>query len=345
MLSESRDISLAVLETARGALASGGFMFDWCDIGICLNVTADHLGEFGVHTLQQMVEIKRSVLQRARRAIVLNADYTTCRDMLPFAPGIPVYLVALESGLESLRKLATDKGTDISWCCVIEAQDGVEWIVLYDPAGQRLPLLEVAGIPATMNGAARFNISNAQHALCAGLALGIDLAVIRTVLGCFSASHEDNPGRLNIYRGFPFTVIMDYAHNPDGIAKLGEFVRRMDIPGRKIVLYAATGNRSDEFVYDHARSAIPWFDHFVCRCYPGVRGDARPQTRTMMKTALLEAGVPEDRITVVDVATDGPFQAMRLARSGDLVVICPASEEMDSMWPTILSFQPLLASG
>jgi len=119
----------------------------------------------------------------------------------------------------------------------------------------------------------------------------------------------------------------------------------MDIPGRKIVLYAATGNRSDEFVHDHACSAIPYFDHFVCRGYPGKRGDARPQIPSMMKTALVEAGVPDDRITVVDVASDGPFLAMSLARSGDLVVICPGSEEMDSMWQTIQSFQPLLASG
>ena len=345
MLSESRDINLAVLETARGALAQGGFVFDWCDVGVCLNVTADHLGEYGVHTLQQMAEIKRSVLQRARRAIVLNADYATCRDMLPFAPGIPVYLAALECSVESLRELAAGKRTDIAWYCVIEDQNGVEWMVLYDPAGQRLPLIAVADIPATMDGAARFNVSNAQHALCACLALGVDLTVIRTVLRSFSNSHEDNPGRLNIYRGFPFTVIMDYAHNPDGMAKLGEFLRHMDIPGRKIVLYAATGNRSDEFVHEHARSAIPFFNHFVCRSYPGKRGDARPQTRTMMKAALLEAGVPEERITVVDVATDGPYQAMSLARSGDLVVICPSSEEMDTMWQTIQSFQPRLAAG
>jgi cyanophycin synthetase len=345
MLAESRDINLAVLETARGAVAHSGFMFDWCDVGICLNVTADHLGEFGVHTLQQMAEIKRSILQRARRAIVLNADYSSCRDMLPFAPGIPVYFVALEFSVEWLRELAADKSTAIAWYCVIELQNGREWIVLYDPAGQRLPLIAVADIPAAMDGAARFNVSNAQHALCACLALGVDLAVIRTVLGSFSNSHEDNPGRVNIYRGLPFTVIMDYAHNPDGILKLGEFVRHLDVPGRKILLYAATGNRSDEFVCAHARSAIPWFDHFVCRSYPGKRGDERPQTRVMMKTALLEAGVPEDRITVVDVATDGPFQAMSLARRGDLVVICPGGEEMDSMWQTIKSFQPLLAAG
>jgi len=345
MLSESRDINLAVLETARGALAHSGFMFDWCDVGICLNVTDDHLGEYGIHTLQQMAEIKRSVLQRARRAIVLNADYATCRDMLPFAPGIPVYLLALESGVESLRELAAGKSTDIAWHCVIEAQNGPKWIVLYDPAGQRLPLIAVADIPATMDGAARFNVSNAQHALCACLALGVDLAVIRSVLGSFSNRYEDNPGRLNIYRGLPFTVILDYAHNPDGMVKLGEFVRHVDIPGRKIVLYAATGNRSDEFVFDYARSAIPYFDHFVCRCYPGKRGDERPQTRLMMKAALLEAGVPEDRITVVDVATDGPFQAMSLACSGDLVVITPGDAEMDTMWQTIQSFQPPLRTG
>jgi len=45
------------------------------------------------------------------------------------------------------------------------------------------------------------------------------------------------------------------------------------------------------------------------------------------------------------VATDGPFQAMSLARSGDLVVITPGDAEMDTMWQTIQSFQPPLRTG
>jgi len=345
VLSESSVINLAVLETARGSIAHSGFMFDWCDVGVCLNVTADHLGEFGIHTLAQLAEIKRSVLQRARRAVVLNAEDVSCREMLPFAPGLPVYLLALETGVQSLRELAASKRVDIPWYCVVEVHEGSEWVVLYDAAGQRQPLIAVADIPATVDGAARFNVSNAQHALCASLAIGIDLAAIRVALGNFSNSHEDNPGRLNIYRGFPFTVVMDYAHNPDGMTKLGEFIRNMDIPGRKIVLYAATGNRSDEFVFDYARSAIPYFDHFVCRNYTDKRGAAKPQFPMMMKTALLQAGIPDDRITVVEVPENGPFQAMSLARSGDLVVITPGSEEMETMWQSIQSFQPLLAAG
>jgi hypothetical protein len=86
LLFESRAIDFGVLETARGGVAHSGFMFDHCDVGVCLNVTEDHIGEYGIDTLADMVTIKRSILERATAGVVLNADYSTCLRMLPFRP-------------------------------------------------------------------------------------------------------------------------------------------------------------------------------------------------------------------------------------------------------------------
>jgi cyanophycin synthetase len=36
-------VEIAVLETARGGILRAGLGFDYCDIGICTNVTIDHL--------------------------------------------------------------------------------------------------------------------------------------------------------------------------------------------------------------------------------------------------------------------------------------------------------------
>ena len=80
---ESNDVTMGVLETARGALVNSGFMFDWCNVAVCLNVTVDHLGRSGVDTLEQMAELKRSVLERARDGVVLFADDEYCFGMPP----------------------------------------------------------------------------------------------------------------------------------------------------------------------------------------------------------------------------------------------------------------------
>jgi cyanophycin synthetase len=53
-------VDLAVLETARGGMLREGLAFDRCDVGIVLNVTADHLGLKGVDTWRTWRRSSRS---------------------------------------------------------------------------------------------------------------------------------------------------------------------------------------------------------------------------------------------------------------------------------------------
>src|SRR5688500_5979412 len=69
-------IDVAVLETARGGILRAGLGFDECDVGIVLNVSADHLGLRGINTVEQLADVKSvipSVVKREGHA-VLNAD-------------------------------------------------------------------------------------------------------------------------------------------------------------------------------------------------------------------------------------------------------------------------------
>ena len=69
-------VDVAVLETARGGILRAGLGFDECDVGVVLNVSADHLGLRGIHTVEQLAEVKSvipAVTKRDGHAI-LNAD-------------------------------------------------------------------------------------------------------------------------------------------------------------------------------------------------------------------------------------------------------------------------------
>ncbi len=336
LLFESREIDFGVLEVARGAIAHSGFMYDRSDVGVCLNVTADHIGEFGVDTLQDMVQIKRSVLARARRAVVLNADYPTCLDMLPFAPGVRVALCSLTSSGEALLPRAGADGC----ACVIESDGAREWLVWYE-GGRRQPILPVDALPAAQGGAARFNVSNAQHATAAALMQGLETDAVARALAGFDSTFENNPGRLNVYRGHPFTVIMDYAHNPDGMQQLLDTVDRMSPGARRILLYAGTGNRSDEEIAAHTRFPVGRIDHYVVRRYPGLtRGRGEEEVPLLMREVLLEAGVPERDVTLAIPPTEGVRIALGLARPGDVVIVSPGSKEFETMWKEVVSFVP-----
>ncbi|MHC4408767.1 MAG: Mur ligase family protein, partial [Planctomycetota bacterium] len=64
---------VAILEVARGGLLRRGLGVERADAAAILNVSADHLGEFGVDDVATLVTTKFLVARAARR-LVLNAD-------------------------------------------------------------------------------------------------------------------------------------------------------------------------------------------------------------------------------------------------------------------------------
>ncbi len=89
---------------------------------------------------------------------------------------------------------------------------------------------------------ARFNVSNALVAAGCGIALGLPLDAV--VNGLEAAPQV--PGRLErIDAGQPFTVLVDYAHTPEGLEKALEAVRRVT-PGRVLTVFGCGGDRDPD---------------------------------------------------------------------------------------------------
>ncbi len=59
-------VEVAVLETARGGIVRGGLGWDWADVGVITNVQADHIGQEGIRSLDDIVYIKSLVAERVR---------------------------------------------------------------------------------------------------------------------------------------------------------------------------------------------------------------------------------------------------------------------------------------
>lgn len=69
-------VEVAVLETARGGILRAGLGFEEADVGVVLNISADHLGLRGIQTLEQLAEVKSVIAAVVKREghAVLNAD-------------------------------------------------------------------------------------------------------------------------------------------------------------------------------------------------------------------------------------------------------------------------------
>ena len=330
----SKAVDVAVLETHHAGIIFRGFAFEWCDIAVCLNVTEEHLWVANIGSVEQMAAVKQALPERARKAVVLNADDPYCLAMIDSVTAEKICLVSMNFGQEALSARV---GSRLSCFCVLELVSGEEWLVIYDQ-GRRLPLMAATQIPATFDGLARFNVSNAMHAVAASYLAGIDLETVKTGMNSFSMSFENTPGRLNFYDGHPFRVIMDFAHNADGFSELSEFVDQLKISGRKLLMFQVRGDIEDKFIKRIAAAAARNFDHYVCRTHPVYTGPDEQKVLALIKGTLLEADVDEHQITTT---TDPAFAVetmLQMGEKGDLLVFAPGSGQRVDTWNQIISF-------
>lgn len=315
-------VEAAIIELPRKGLLVFGHPCDRYDVAAMLNVQDDHLGEFGIDTLGEMAELKAEVLQRATDAVVVNADDPRCMKMLS------------RSGTERHLLVAADRETvaghrQAGGEAVFPAElDGRRWIILA-VGGVETPLIPVGEIPATMNGLLRFNESNAMFAAALAHAQGVDVECIRSALGTFRNSFDQNPWRYNFIEGYPFQVLVDYAHNPDGVRELCRVVSEIPVAGRRRLYCQMIGSRHPEHVSDLAPVLVATFDELVMACdfeettghraYAGDDPVATMLART--EAALVAAGAAGESISLSPDPVAGLRALVQRAEPGDLVVV------------------------
>jgi cyanophycin synthetase len=250
----SPDVDFAVLETARGGILKRGLAFDRCDVAVVLNVSADHLGLDGIDTVEELARVKFVIAERARRAVVLNAEDDHCVAMsAELAHGVEVLYFSLDSDCPVLLRHLEDGGRGVY------LEDNV--IVLANGARHEA-LLDVRTMPCTLKGAARYNIANALAAAAVLAATGFGNIEIAAGLRTFVSDWKHNPLRSNVFDVDGVTVIFDYAHNTAAYAALAETARAMT-PGRLVGVVAAPGDRRDEDLVAIGETCAAGFDELV----------------------------------------------------------------------------------
>src|SRR5437870_2985793 len=159
-------IALAVLETARGGILLRGIGTDHIDVAVVTNVTADHLDQYGIRTLDQLAEVKASITRTTRPGgwDVLNADDPRVLAMRRQAAGHP-WLFSLDADHPAIRTTLAEGGRAIS------VLDGA--LVIMTSRRHVHRLLPVVDVPVTLAGISSNNLRNAMGAAAA--ALGADI--------------------------------------------------------------------------------------------------------------------------------------------------------------------------
>ena len=333
MILRDPTVDAAVLETARGGLLRSGLGFRHCDVAACINVSSDHLGLRGIDTLEQLAEIKRIPIEVATNTAVLNADNAYCLKMAAHTEAENICYVTMNPDHDLVKQHVKADGRAV----VLEKAFNGDMITIYDH-GNHIPLLWTHLIPATLEGRAMHNVQNAMFAAGLGFSLGVSLENIRQGLRTFDTTFFQAPGRMNVFTEHPFKVILDYAHNPAAVKTMSELVTRLGEHGRKILVLAAPGDRRDEDIRDIASAAAGHYDYYFCRQDDNTRGRPPGQIPEMLRAALIEGGVDDSRIRLVNDEQEAVDAALDTAKAGDLVMIF--GDAIKRCWKQIIYFKP-----
>ncbi len=311
-------VDMAVLELARGGFLRRGVPTDRADAAIVTNVSDDHLGEWGIDDIAAMAEAKlliRKTLKPGGRLI------------LP-AASTPLVLAAK-------RLNVRESGRQLAWQCLDrehpmlhEARllgepmaylaDG--WLCL-EWQGTLEHVIPVTEVPLTFGGKAAHNVENALSALLAAR-LVLPRAAIEAGLRHFLPSVEDNPGRGNVFTWQGRTLLVDFAHNPDGLRHLADLVETVPAK-RRLVLIGQAGDRSDDLMRGLVRSTL------LCRpdrvlikeSLHYLRGRQPGEVPALLRKFLIEQDFPAEAIAVYEDELHAVDAALAWSEPGDLLVL------------------------
>ena len=309
-------VQAAVLETARGGTLRRGLGYDWTDVGVLTNITADHLGQDGLDSIEDLAHVKALIAERVRDGgtLVLNADDPWVRS------------IAERPRVRADRKRVVWFGADPAQPVLAEhlgrggtaylLQDG--WLVQATGA-RRTPVLRVADVPGAFGGAAPYAAVNALAAVAAARALGTPPDVVAERLAAFEP-RVDNPGRATLLRLGDVTLFVDYAHNPAAIATVLRTLHRLWGAHRCLAAVTLPGDRRDDLLAASAQVLADGVTRAVLYDDEDPRGRAPGEVSTLVELQM-RARRPLIRAVRAPGYRAAIEEALGLAGPGDVVLV------------------------
>jgi cyanophycin synthetase len=307
-------VEVAILETARGGMLRSGLAFTACDVGVVLNVAADHLGIGDIETVEDLAHLKSIVAETTRPSgyAVLNADDPLVAAMAQRVKGQVAYF-SMDPHNELLRKHTQQGGLaaiyEHGYLSILKG----DWLLRIEQAEK---------VPLTMGGLAPFQIANALAASLAAFAQGVSIEHIRQALHSFQSGAQQTPGRMNLFNLGRFHALVDYAHNPASYEALGGFVKNW--PGRCIGVVGGPGDRRDEDFISLGKLAGQIFDEVIVKEDDDTRGRPRGDAAKWIVHGLEEVPTAASYRTILN-ETEAVNTALDAAPDDSLVVILPES--------------------
>ena len=305
-------VNFAVLECARGGLLRAGLGFKKCDVAIVTNVSADHLGLKGIHTIEQLAKVKAVVPETVLPGgyAILNADDDLVYEMRRNI-NCNLALFSMDEKNPRIQALQRIGGITAIYENGYVTLCRGEW---------KMRIMKAENIPLTYGGKARFMIQNILPAIIAANVQGISIEDTKAALETFIPSASSTPGRLNMFKFKNFDILLDYAHNPAGMRALQKFTDNLDATV-KVGIIAGIGDRREEDNNEMGSIAAEMFDEIIIRQDKNLRGKSESDLINMLNAGIKKRD-PNKKTTVIPSEKDAITHAVAHAEKGSLIVLC-----------------------
>ncbi len=305
---------VAFLEVARGGLLRRGIGINKASAVVVTNVAEDHLGQYGINTLEDMVETKFIVRQAIdqQQNLILNADD---KGSVNFANTLKNTIVWFAWSADNwvIQQHLEAQGS----ACYV--QDNT---IYYHTADSKTAIIPISDIPITLGGAAKHNVHNALAVIALSFSLGFTQQDIVTGLKQFSTSPKDNPGRGNLFDGNNYKVIVDFAHNEHGMQQMAQTIKNMPAK-RRLILMGQAGDRSDADIKSFVTAAMQAKPDklIICETECYLRGRELGELPELMRGFAIQQGMNEEQIEFAKSALSGTKKALEWAQPDDLMLL------------------------
>ncbi len=292
-------------------------------MAIVTNISPDHFGEYGIDDLDGLADVKLSIthLLDGNGLLVLNADDAllcaksgVLEQRLGWQPTLAWFARDYDHPSLAQHRRAVQGATS-------GVRAGRLWLSL---GNSEHDLGAVNDMPLTVEGTATYNVENLAGAALVATKLGVPPATIAHVFADFGRDLADNNGRLMRFDIGGVQIIVDYAHNPDGLRGVMRVAQQLRAPGGRIgMLLGHAGNRLNADIEELALVATEFDpDLVVVKEDEGhLRGRQPGEVPAIIQNALLQAGLAEAAVPICPSEVDAALMALDWARPGDALVL------------------------
>lgn len=304
-------VEFAVLETARGGILRSGLGFSSCDIAVVTNIQEDHLGIADIHTLDDLTRVKEVVVGAVNKNgwAVLNADNPYCVRMGKRARCHVAYF-----SLDEKNPVIRDHCRSGGVAAIYE-----NGFVTIKKGDWKIRIEKVTHIPITFNGTVSFMTQNVLAASLAAFVWGFKIQDIRLSLETFIPSAAQTPGRMNLFDFKDFRVLVDFAHNPDGLNGIKEFLSTLDVTHHTGII-SGTGDRRDEDLREIGRISGSMFNNVIICQEKYMRGRRQQNIIDLLTEGLKESN-PQIALQVINKGEEALKTALENVVQGSLITI------------------------